>query len=437
MEKIILLLDDCSAHTQMPEDLASALNGMATVHCVIGDEENRILAAIATESPGILIDGRMRCSETKPAAWRLRAQHLFAVGMSRGPVPYGEPWNLFAVFNGNPETRLQVYTPEGGEIGCGSLAAFAKFIWRRAHVTWTRSVRIDDGCLTDPDAHERAVGLLAFAQDAHLFTDKNGNCSWRGREADTLVVTPRQAVKADCLPNDLVIAKHDPARRTLEYASPRKPSIDASVQAALYAALPWICGLLHIHPQAGLILPDTTTDFPYPCGAQEEASAILHSLRHPDRKDAPFIVELVHHGYLIGVEDGGAHRLLEEWRHASIAYQSHLVSIGKQDLIRSLTLQPIMAEARIIGVLATDARKSWGSCYLLRSERGRGFGRRLLEPLARRRLNVRAHVRCGVSEFYQSHGWTVTEQDTEFTTLAPPKTISGMDGETEMLQCVL
>lgn len=311
-------------------------------------------------------------------------------------------------------------TPEGGQISFKSFKALASFISRRQQVTWTRSVRTADERLVDPEAHGHAATLLAFAQSANMFPDRNGNCSWRGSHPNTLTVTPRQVIKATCSANDLVSVKHDPVHRRLFYAGPLKASIDASVQATLYASLPAIHGLLHVHPQAGLFLADAVTSFPFPCGVQEEAAIVLEALQTQDKK-APFIVELIHHGYLIGLEAGGAERLSAEWQVATSVYLSHLERIGMERVAPMLRLQPIMADAHIVGVLATHRTEKWCACYVLRTKRGLRYGRRILDQLAKKGLHVKAHVKCEVIEFYRSHGWTIVAEDEETATFAPPQ----------------
>lgn len=85
------------------------------------------------------------------------------------------------------QANITYSTPEGGNISFKSFRALASFISRRQQVTWTRSVRMDDEHLADPEARNHAATLLAFAQSANMFPDRNGNCSWRGSHLNTLM----------------------------------------------------------------------------------------------------------------------------------------------------------------------------------------------------------------------------------------------------------
>lgn len=314
----------------------------------------------------------------------------------------------------------RVRTAEGGTILFTDEHEVKAFAARRTAVTWTRSTPATH-TLCDDVARSAATDLLRFAQRANLFPDRNGNCSWRGTLPRTLVVTPRQVEKALCLPEHLIIAEHHPEERRLVYAGTRKPSIDASVQATLYERLPKIDGLLHVHAEAGLFLADATTTFPFPCGTQEEAEMVVDTIIAQARIGfTPFIVELIHHGYLIALYHEHLAQLDHEWDAAIIAYTDHLAEIGHADTVTRLTLQPIIGQGHIVGVIATDRTERWSSVFLQPAYRSNGLGRRILPLLARRGVPIRAHALCAVTDFYCSHGWHIISRD-EHTVLLTPE----------------
>ena len=65
-------------------------------------------------------------------------------------------------------------------------------------------------------------------------------------------------------------------RSPLSVPSQVKPSIDCSVHARLYAALPELQAVLHFH--GGYVAEDCATSYPYPCGTVEEAEECLAHL---------------------------------------------------------------------------------------------------------------------------------------------------------------
>ncbi len=315
-------------------------------------------------------------------------------------------------------------TPEGGEIPVDgtreeTAAALAEFILRRNAVRWTRSIKGGDRPPV-PDGHgsrAQAETLIRFAREANLYGGTDGNLSWRVPEKDGLLVSPRQTQKALLAPDDLVYAESDAVARTLTYHGARKASIDSCVQAELYRRMPGVHGFLHVHADAGIVIPDAVTSFPYPCGALEEADEVSRAL---GGKEGAFAVELVHHGFLLGLEREGADRLLREWHAASEAYRAHLEEIGHPEILGELRLRPIIVSASVAGVIATHAAEGWVSCFLLPEHRKSGHGERVIEALDRRGLTVKAHDLCKVASYYVSHGWLVTRRDGDTALLVPP-----------------
>ncbi len=318
-------------------------------------------------------------------------------------------------------------TPEGGEIPVPgargkSAGALADFILRRRAVRWTTSMKGGDSPPI-PDGHEsriQAEALIRFSREANLYGGTDGNLSWRVSEKGDLLVSPRQTQKALLAPGDLVYAESDPSTGRLVNHGARKSSIDSCVQAELYRRLPNTCGFLHIHADAGIVIPDATTSFPYPCGALEEADEVERHVAAGRKDSGAFAIELIHHGYLLGLECGGAGRLCREWQAAATAYRAHLEEIGHPEVLAELRLRPIFASANVIGVIATHVTEGWVSCFLLPERRKGGHGERVMEALDRRGVTVKAHGLCKVAPYYVSHGWLVTRRDGDTALLIPP-----------------
>ncbi|MEY4745105.1 MAG: hypothetical protein RL272_1050, partial [Candidatus Parcubacteria bacterium] len=322
---------------------------------------------------------------------------------------------------------IVMVTPEGGEIAVEggrqhTASALVDFILRRRAVRWTRSVNGGGRLPVPPDdeAFRQAGALIRFSQEANLYSGTDGNLSWRVSENGGLLVSPRQTQKARLTPDDLVYAESDPSTGRLVYRGTRKSSIDSCVQAELYRRLPKTHGFLHIHADAGIVIPDSVTTFPYPCGALEEADEVHRCVGVGPKETGTFAVELIHHGFLLGIERSGADRLRWEWRVASAAYRDHLEEIGRPDVIAELRLQPIFVSTNIVGVIATHVAEEWVSCFLLPEWRNGGHGERLMEALDRRGLTVKAHDLCKVAAYYVSHGWCVTRRDGNTALLIPP-----------------
>lgn len=331
---------------------------------------------------------------------------------------------------GEQRHPVTLVTPEGGEIALtGSKRETAwqirDFILRRQRVRWTKSVSGGSSSADGPGQHPnfgKIAGLNEFAKSARLFSGTDGNMSWRAPEQDSLMVSPRQRRKADLLADDFVFVRRGEGSEQIYYGR-HKPSIDSSVQAELYARLPAVFGLLHVHGDAGIVIPDAVTTFPYPCGALEEADEIIRVLADDKKAGGRFAVELVHHGFLIGLEETGVERLRSEWSNVRAAYHGHLREIGHQEMSATLELRPIFVSARIAGVLAWHPGEHWASSFLLPTYRGQGLGPRILEAMARRGLTVKAHDFCAVREYYLSHGWTIASRDGLTVLLAPPSKI--------------
>ncbi|MDP3771120.1 MAG: phosphopantothenoylcysteine decarboxylase [bacterium] len=342
-----------------------------------------------------------------------------------------------AVANDDRETRadhcsITIVTPEGGAIPIdgttdGVAEALVVFLLRRVHVQWSRSEPIGETATTDASRdtrtamHRRAGALLGFAQAANLLPGTDGNVSYRAAGLG-FWVTPRQVPKATLDAADLIFVEPDLPRRLIRYHGTRKPSIDSIVQAMLYAHLPDIKGLLHFH--GGIVIADAETAFPYPCGTLEEAEEIIRALGAAiaERRwnGGPFAIRLAHHGHLIGIEPGGAERLVQEWRVAERAYRAHLASVLRNGARERVQLQPIFASARIIGVTARFTERNATSCFLLPDARTHGWGDAAIAQLNTRGDTIVAHDDCRVLEYYTVRGYRILRRDGALAFLEPP-----------------
>jgi len=65
----------------------------------------------------------------------------------------------------------------------------------------------------------------------------------------------------------------------------------------------------------------------------------------------PFNVEMIHHGYLIGLERDGASRLVAEWE-VMVAAFTHYVVTEKGGSIDQLSMHPVFISTSIVGLVA-------------------------------------------------------------------------------------
>ncbi|MBI2482920.1 NUDIX domain-containing protein [Candidatus Uhrbacteria bacterium] len=344
-----------------------------------------------------------------------------------------------------------VVTPEGGAINFDGSAeevaeALVAFVLQRMQVQWFHSTTTTQPRLgiTIPEGKDPMVAaeqLLRFAQDAGLLTAApDGNISLRDGTPRTpnttnLLITPRHVPKDAITGADLIAARVDHDARRVDFSAERddrKPSIDTGVHAELYRRFPWIHGFLHFHD--AIVLLDAATAFPYPCGSYEEAAEIADALMenalvtdlHGDRQ--PFAVRLTHHGFLIGIEDGGVERLIREWQVARDAYLVHLREIGKTTLAEAvachddtvMTLSPIFASAQIIGVLAKHRSPEFVSAFLLPEHRNGGHGDFVLDQLDAHGYTIGAHDQCQVLGYYTDRGFRKIGMYEDIALLEPP-----------------
>lgn len=334
---------------------------------------------------------------------------------------------------------IVMLTPEGGAIRrkgdkqtvAGDLVAF---VLERFDVKWSRSVRVGI-TPTACDAHEAAAELLTFAQGAQLLPGTDGNVSVRTADGG-LWITPRQVPKKDLKPDELVHVHWECESRTVRYGGERKPSIDSSVHAWLYNQLPRLNGLIHFHE--AIVLPTAVTCFPFPCGSLEEGQEVYQALAAAaavgDYDGGDFSVELVDHGFLLGLVETDAKSLAQKWRQAVSRYHAHLDDIGESHTIDDVSLCPIFRAAEIIGVLASWPTNVFAeltvpdgagvdrvlSVFLLEEARSKGIGDDVLHALKRHPHLVVAHDDCAVTDFYVHRGYQLIGQRPPMNLLLPP-----------------
>ncbi len=328
---------------------------------------------------------------------------------------------------------ILMVTPEGGAIPVnGSREEVARslvdFIAQRHSVRWFRTATTTSPTPPDPQPQAAAAELLTFAQSAKLLTNNSGNVSARAVNGTptrpALVVSPRQVNKSTLVASDLVPAEVDLSGRVISAhpsKSSLKSSIDTGMQAILYSTYPQIQSLLHFHPGHQLVLPSATTQFPYPCGTVEEAAEVHRAIsEHQPGAVSNFLVQLVHHGYLLGLERDGIQRIQEEWRAIQTAHDLHLDSIGVSRSSIRWTRHPVFVGATVMGLLARH-EEGWSSLFLRPDGRGSGCGEQLLDLLIDRGDTIGVHAGCKVRPFYVNRGYkptTVTADGVEL--LTPP-----------------
>ena len=293
-------------------------------------------------------------------------------------------------------------TPEGGAIPFNETkAGFAQklvdFCLHRQNVRWSHAVQVAP---VRPEADMFDIGtLLHFGQMSGLLSDSAGNVTCRIPGTNDFLATPRGVEKGSVLPRDILLVSADSEGLDVRYSGPHKPSIDSAVHGYLYRAMPDVAGLLHFHK--GYTIPDFSTGFPFPCGTIEEAEEIE---RNRGQHGVPFVAHLVHHGYLLGVEQGGGSRLQQEWSAARSAWAQHWGDIGEPNRINNAQCFPILSSGSVVGVVARSV-EDWYSIFLLPLARGQNVGRTVAQMLHQEDRVVATHDDCNAIEFYKKHGF--------------------------------
>lgn len=316
-------------------------------------------------------------------------------------------------------------TPEGGSIPLDGprdevAARLVDFALRRARVTRFRTEAGAAGAAPDRPAAEAAAALLAVAQEADLLPRTDGNASARAA-GHGFWITPRGADKSRVAVRDLIQVDADFARRTLVMRGAHPASIDALVHASLYEQFPRLASVLHFHE--ALLLADAATTFPYPPGSLEEAEEIHRALAESAAagrwREGPFAVHLVEHGFLFGLEAGGAERLRAEWNEARRVLADRHAALGWREA-GAPRLTPVFASTRIAGLFAEDPARGWGSLFLVPAARGQGVGERILARLEPHGGLLAVHEAAGDLPFHLARGWRPVRQEGALTLLESP-----------------
>lgn len=338
---------------------------------------------------------------------------------------------------------IYLTTPEGGfipVIGHRSevAAQLVDFAMKRNDVQWFHTNRVSVGGFEIPGGlAEAAHKLLAVAQNAQLLTDTNGNVSFRGPAVPaatvSFAVSPRQLDKGQIAKEDLCAVQVDPTRKEILCIGPHKSSIDSGVQGLLYQELPHIEALLHFHQGQALVIPDGCTHQPFPCGTVEEAEEILQTIhqgrktltpfgpdtfRSPAHKES-FLLELAHHGYLLGLEQGATESFTARWNSLCQMHHEHLHEIGRSETIEQLNLAPALLGPEIIGVIGKHP-EGWHTLWLDPFWRRKGFGENLIQEMTTRGYTVGVDRECHAVEAYLKRGFQIVEEKGTLSILLPP-----------------
>jgi ADP-ribose pyrophosphatase YjhB (NUDIX family) len=323
-------------------------------------------------------------------------------------------------------------TPEGGTIALdGSRSEVAdsivEFVLKRNDVHWFRTtVRPGFDPAPFQNLKDAAGDLLQMAQDARLLIDTNGNISYRGEAqpgSPQFFVSPRQKDKATITADDLSYATVNLDDLTVLSEGAHKSSIDTGVQGLLYAELPQIESLLHFHPGDVMVLSDGEASFPFPCGTVEEADQVLSVLDQMrlqgNYSGDDFLIEMPHHGYLLGLEHGGSERIIAEWNAAKEGYAAHLQEIGEPEATDQILVSPIFLGSHIVGVIGKH-EEGWHTLWLDPAARSQGTGYSLTSQLIERGITIGAHDNCGVKEYYFDRGYKQVDRRDNISLLIPP-----------------
>lgn len=292
----------------------------------------------------------------------------------------------------------------------------AKFILQRVNVQWFRSESISPTKIdADRRRFEQVVGL---AHKMNLLTDESGNVSVNMGDGK-LQVSPRGVNKKYLDVYDAISSRVDESG-LVEYEGQVKPSIDTGVSGLLYNKYSELESIIHFHGGWGRM--DAKTEFPYPCGVFEEADEITRSLDESGSTDVS--VELVHHGFLLGLKNGDLERLNHEWLDVLNKYMTHLQEVGQFAGFMfsrgTKHTQPIFDGLSVVGVIYNSPIGV--SVFLDEKARGRGVGATVINQIIKRQLPVTTVDDCKVRDYYKGHGFA-EEYDASMDryVLIPPK----------------
>lgn len=321
---------------------------------------------------------------------------------------------------------ILVITAEGGVIPMEGTreevaAELAEFIHTREQVSWFRSV--PSSVALPSDTRGQFEATLRAVEELNLLTDASGNISARADDSTTtLRISPRGVDKSKMKLEDSLLAFVDNPYRTIYFQGEGKPSIDTGVESLIYDAYMAVDTIIHFHRGWGRA--DAATSYPYPCGVVEEGREVLATLGEADVFHPPFNVELVHHGFLLGLTAADLQVVLEQWRETLHEFARHVEEVRPEHAPPALRpldpklYQPIWDGSAVVGLLHNDPQAT--VVYCRESTRGSGLGRVLIDQLIERRMTIQTVDDCHVRDFYRKFGFTETETDGVFH-LTPPE----------------
>ena len=132
-----------------------------------------------------------------------------------------------------------------------------------------------------------------------------------------------------------------------------------------------------------------------------------------------FSIELIHHGFLLGLQDKDIDSMEMEWKLSIEEFGRHLNEIGHPNAFTTGQLRPIFFGTKIIGIMREHP--DGVTPYIRESQRGRGVGRKLISQLIQRQLPVQAVDECKVVDYYKRFGFTThVDPNTGINILLPP-----------------
>lgn len=311
-------------------------------------------------------------------------------------------------------------TPEGGSIDIfGNKKEVAKniieFVKKRSNVQWYHSEKLDQKVLIPEDEKLKFNRLLTFAQKTNLLFDNSGNASMRFENG--LLASPRQVDKSQLTIDQVCYAQVDHDKNIVYYDGVQKSSIDTAVNHSLYQKYPHIKYLLHFHQPWGV--SDAKTSFPYPCGVKEEAIEIISTIDKFDNQNG-FCVDMIHHGFLIGLTENDLDRLENEWQQNLNEFKQHLITVNQENALNQGNLKPIFDGSRIVGVVKQDDLGA--VVFLSEISRGRGIGKKIIQQLIERQIPIQTKEECGIIDYYKNFGFQESiDINTGFHILQPPQ----------------
>jgi GNAT superfamily N-acetyltransferase len=168
------------------------------------------------------------------------------------------------------------------------------------------------------------------------------------------------------------------------------------------------------------------TTFPFPCGTFEEFHEILSSLELWSHPANGISVDMVHHGFLLGIKNREQlAELGKTWRRIYKEFMKHIEEV-LAEAGRTLAdaafnrkkFRPIWDGLAIVGLIYDDPTAA--TVYLTESARGKGLGKVVTKQLITRGYTVRTLQYCDVADFYAKAGFTAHEGEDDFMRLAPP-----------------